>query len=91
MCAVASRLSLHEFLRQELTAMFTAYLDYLMLASEGGFDMRSSTPLFLTSPDYEPPVEGARAIAVDIGHDDLLRDPGVHELVARLLRGEHPC
>ena len=79
MRAVAGRLSLHEFLRQELTRMFTAYLDYLLLASEGGFDMRSSTPLFLTSPDYEPPVEGARTIALDIVHDDLLRDPGVHE------------
>jgi hypothetical protein len=90
MRAVAGRLSLHEFLRQELTSMFTAYLDYLLLASEGGFDMRSSTPLFLTSPDHEPPVEGARTIALDIGHDDLLRDPEVHELVARLLRGEHP-
>jgi hypothetical protein len=90
MRAVADRLSLNEFLRQELTSLFTTYLDYLMLASEGGFDMRSSTPLFLTSPGYEPPVEGARAIGVDIGHDDLLRDPGVHELVARLLKGEHP-
>jgi hypothetical protein len=90
MRTIADRLSLNEFLRQELTSMFTAYLDYLMLASEGGFDMRSSIPLFLTSPDYEPPVEGARAIALDIGHDDLLRDPGVHELVARLLKGEHP-
>jgi hypothetical protein len=90
MRAVADRLSLHEFLRQELTAIFTAYLDYLMLASEGGFDMRATTPLFLCSPGYEPPVEGARTIALDIGHDDLLRDPGVHELVARLLKGEHP-
>jgi hypothetical protein len=90
MRAVAGRLSLHEFLRQELTSMFTAYLDYLMLASEGGFDMRSSTPLFLTSPDYEPPVEGARTVAFDIGHDDLLRDPKVHQFVADLLRGEHP-
>ncbi len=90
MRAVADRLSLHEFLRKELTGMFTAYLDYLLLASEGGFDMRSSTPLFLTSPDHEPPVEGARTIALDIGHDDLLRDLRVHELVARLLKGEHP-
>jgi hypothetical protein len=90
MRAVAGRLSLSEFLREELTGMFTAYLDYLMLASEGGFDMRSSTPLFVTSPDYEPPVEGARTVAFDSGHDDLLRDPGVHKLVADLLRGKHP-
>jgi hypothetical protein len=90
MRAVAGRLSLSEFLRQELTGMFTAYLDYLLLASEGGFDMRSSAPLFLCSAGYEPPVEGARAIALDTDHDDLLRDRGVHELVACLLKGERP-
>src|SRR5580704_10189209 len=61
-----------------------------LVASEGGFDMRTTTPLFLTSPGYEPPVEGARTIALDIGHADLLRAPQVHELVADLLTGEHP-
>src|ERR1700726_3005469 len=55
MRAVADRLSVHEFLRQELTGAFTAYLDYLLLASEGGFDMRTTTPLFLCSPAPEPP------------------------------------
>jgi len=88
--AVAGRLSVHESLRQELTGAFTAYLDYLLLASEGGFDMRTTTPLFLYSAGYEPPVEGARTIALDIGHADLLRAPHVHELVADLLTGEHP-
>lgn len=88
--AVADRLSVHEFLRQELTGAFTAYLDYLLLASEGGFDMRTTTPLFLCSAGYEPPVEGARTIVLDIGHDDLLRAPRVHELVTDLLTGEHP-
>jgi hypothetical protein len=90
MCAVADRLSLPGFLRKELTATFTAYLDYLLLTSEGGFDMRTTTPVFLTSADYDPPVEGARTIAFDTGHDDLLRDPKVHELVTDLLTGEHP-
>jgi hypothetical protein len=90
MRAVADRLSVHEFLRQELTRAFTAYLDYLLLTSEGGFDMRTTTPVFLTSADYDPPVEGARTIAFDTGHDDLLRDPKVHELVTDLLTGEHP-
>lgn len=90
MRAVADRLSLPGFLHQELTDGFTAYLDYLLLACEGGFDMHTTTPLFLTSADREPPVEGARTITLDIGHDDLLRDPEVHELVANLLRGEHP-
>ncbi len=88
--AVAGRLSLPGFLRQELTGAFTAYLDYLLLASEGGFDMRTTTPLFLSSAGYEPPVQGARTIALDTGHDDLLRAPRVHELVADLLTGEHP-
>jgi hypothetical protein len=88
--AVAGRLSVHEFLRQELTSTFTAYLDYLLLASQGGFDMRTATPLFLTAAGYEPPVPGARSIAFDIGHADLLRAPRVHDLVAGLLTGEHP-
>ena len=90
MRAVADRLSLHEFTFKELTDGFTAYLDYLLLASEGGFDMRTTTPLFLTSAGYEPPVAGARTIALDIGHADLLRAPHVHDLVADLLTGEHP-
>ncbi len=88
--AVALRLSVRDFLRQELTGAFTAYMDYLLLASEGGFDMRATTPLFLSSIGYEPPVEGARTIALDIGHDDLLRAPHVHDLVADLLTGESP-
>ena len=62
----------------------------LLLASEGGFDMRTTTPLFLCSAGYEPPVEGARTIVLDIGHADLLRAPRVHELVTDLLTGEHP-
>jgi thioesterase domain-containing protein len=90
MRAVTDRLSLPGFLLQELTSGFTAYLDYLLLAGQGGFDMRTTTPLFLCSAGYEPPVEGARTIALDIGHDDLLRHPEVHKLVADLLTGEHP-
>ena len=89
MRAVA-RLSVPESLRRELTGTFTAYLDYLLLASEGGFDTRTTTPLFVCSPGYEPPVGGARTMTLDIGHADLLRDPRVHELVADLLTGEHP-
>jgi hypothetical protein len=90
MSAVADRLSVSEFLRQELAGTFTAYLDYLLLASEGGFDMRLTTPLYLCSPGHEPPVKDARTIALDIDHADLLRDPVVHKLVADLLTGEHP-
>jgi thioesterase domain-containing protein len=90
MRAVADRLSLHEFTFKELTNGFTAYLDYLVLTSEGGFDMRSTTPLFVCSDGYEPPVENARTIMLDINHADLLRAPEAHKLVADLLTGEHP-
>jgi hypothetical protein len=90
MGAVADRLSLPGFLRKELTGGFTAYLDYLLLAAEGGFDMRTTTPLFLNSAGYEPPVEGARTITLDIDHADLLRDPEMHKLVADLLTGKQP-
>ena len=51
--------------------------------------MRTTTPVFVSCSVYEPPVEDARTIALDIGHADLLRDPGVNKLVADLLRGEH--
>lgn len=90
MGAVADRLSLPGFLRKELTGGFTAYLDYLLLAAEGGLDMRTTTPLFLNSAGHEPPVQDARSITVDIHHADLLRDPEVHKLVADLLTGKHP-
>jgi hypothetical protein len=90
MRAVADRLSLPAFLLQDLTGGFTAYLDYLLLAGEGGLDMPAMTPLFVCSAGYQPPVEGARAITLDIDHADLLRDPEVHKLVTDLLTGEHP-
>ena len=90
MRAVADRLSLHEFTFKELTDGFTAYLDYLVLTSEGGFDMHSTTPLFVCSNGYEPPVESARTIMLDVNHADLLRAPEAHKLVADLLTGEHP-
>jgi hypothetical protein len=90
MRAVAGRLSLPAFLLQELTDGFAAYLDYLVLAGEGGLDMHTTAPLFLSSADEDPPPEGARAITLDIDHHDLLRDPEVHKLVTDLLTGEHP-
>ena len=90
MRAVAGRLSLHQSTFQELTDGFTAYLDYLLLTSEGGFDMRSTPPLFVCSNGYEPPAEDARTIMLDIDHADLLRAPEAHKLVADLLTGEQP-
>lgn len=88
---VADRLSLPDFLYRQLTAGFTAYVDYLLLAGQGGFDTRASAPLFLVSAGLEPPVPDGRTLAFDVGHDDLLREPKVHELVADLIRGETPC
>ena len=90
MRAVADRLSLRQSTFRELTDGFTTYLDYLLLTSQGGFDMRSTTPLFLCSTGYEPPVEDARTIMLDIQHADLLRAPEAHKLVADLLTGEQP-
>lgn len=88
--AVAARLAVREFLRQELTTAFTAYLDYLLLASQGGFDTRTTTPLYLCSAGYQPPVQGAQAITLDISHADLLRAPPLHQLLTNLLQGDHP-
>jgi hypothetical protein len=90
MGAVAARLSLHQALRRELSATFAAYLDYLLLASEGGFGLRAGIPLFLTSAGFEAPVPDARVITVGAAHADLLRDPAVHDLIAGLLTGEDP-
>jgi hypothetical protein len=90
MRAVAGRLSLNEVLRQELTGAFAAYLEYLLLTSEGGFEVSVTDPLFLCSAGYEPPLDGARTIAFDTSHDEMLRDPAVHKIVAELLTGEHP-
>jgi len=88
MRAVGERLSLPEFLHQHLADGFTAYFDYLLLAGEGGFDARATAPVFVTSAGLEPPVPDAPTIALDFGHDDLLREPKVHQLVAELIRGE---
>jgi hypothetical protein len=89
MRAVADRLSLNEFTLKELADGFAGYLDYLLLTGEGGFDLRSTTPLFVCSNGYEPPVENARTIMLDVNHADLLRAPEAHELVADLLTGEY--
>ncbi len=87
MTAVADRLSLPEFYRKELTNGFTTYLNYRLLTAEGGFDMRSTTPLFLYSADYEQ-VPEVPTTTLDVNHVDLLRDPEVHKLVTDLLTGE---
>lgn len=89
MAGVAARLDLGEFFRHELTAGFTSYLDYLVLAGAGGPDLRSGTPLFVSSRDHHLDFAAARHVRVDVGREELLRDIEVHKLVAGLLRGEH--
>lgn len=88
MRAVAERLSLPEFFRQELTTGFTTYLGYLLLTAEGGFDTRS---LFVSSKGHEPPITDARTVTFDVDHADLLRDSPVHQFVTDLLTGDQPC
>ncbi|NUT48228.1 MAG: hypothetical protein HOV94_13100, partial [Saccharothrix sp.] len=88
MGSVAARLSLNEFFRKQLTGGFTAYVEYLLLAGQGGFDTRSGTPVFLSARDHEPPVDDAVNHELDVEHTDLLRAAEVHDLVAGLLMGE---
>ena len=90
MAGVAERLSLDEFFRHELASGFAAYLAHLLLAAQGGLDLRAGTPLFLSSQDHEPPVAAARAVSFEVDREHLLRDTEVLTLVAGLLRGEHP-
>lgn len=89
MAGVADRLSLGEFFRQELTAGFAAYMAYLLLASQGGLDLRAGTPLFLSSQDHELPVDPVRSVSFDVGGEQLLNDTDVLKLVTGMLRGEH--
>lgn len=90
MAGVARRLSLNEVFRQELTTGFTRYLTYLLLASQGRLDMRTGTPLFVSSMDHEldQAVARARTVSLDVGRADLLRDAETTKLVADVLRGE---
>jgi hypothetical protein len=87
---VAGRLSLSEFFRQELTRGFTRYLTYLLLACQGRLDLRTGTPLFVSSMDHElaPVVEHARTVSLDVERAELLRDAETTKLVADVLRGE---
>jgi hypothetical protein len=90
MAAVAGRLGLDEFFRQELSAGFTGYLRYLLMASAGRLDMRTGKPLFVLSDGYELDVDSADVIRVEVSREELLRDAEVMKLVADLLRGAPP-
>ncbi|MBP2328514.1 hypothetical protein JOF56_008899 [Kibdelosporangium banguiense] len=88
MAGVAGRLSLGEFFRRELTAGFASYLTYLLLAGQGGLDLRAGTPLFLSSRDHEPAMDPANSVSLDVDREHLLRDTDVLKLVAGLLTEE---
>lgn len=88
MAGLADRLSLDAFFHQELTAGFAAYMAYLLLAGQGGLDLRVGTPLFLSSQDHELPVDPAKSMSFDVGRDQLLRDTDVLTFVAGVLGGE---
>ncbi|HEX4703616.1 MAG TPA: hypothetical protein VH352_15920 [Pseudonocardiaceae bacterium] len=90
MAGVIDRLSLDEFIRGELTGGFAAYMAYLLLAAQGGLDLRDGTPLFLSSQDHQPPVDPASGMSFDVSREQLLRDPDVLKLVTGVLSGEQP-
>jgi hypothetical protein len=90
MAGVADRLSLDAFFRRELTGGFAGYMAYLLLAAQGGLDLRVGTPLFLSSQDHELPVDPASGMSFDVGREQLLRDTDVLTLVAGVLTGEQP-
>jgi hypothetical protein len=90
MRGVVDRLSLDEFIRLELTGGFAAYMAYLLLAAQGGLDLRVGTPLFVSSQDHQLPVDPASSMSFDVEREQLLRDTDVLKFVAGVLRGEQP-
>ena len=87
---VVDRLSLGEFIRLELTGGFAAYMAYLLLAAQGGLDLRVGTPLFVSSQGHQPPVDPVSSMSFDVEREQLLRDTDVLKFVAGVLRGEQP-
>lgn len=85
---VVDRLSLDEDLRQELISGFAAYMTYLLLAAQGGLDLRVGTPLFLSSRDHQLPVDPASGMSFGVGHERLLGDADVLKFVADVLAGD---
>jgi thioesterase domain-containing protein len=89
--AVAARLNLHHQLRRELTTTFTAYMNYLLLTSQGRYTATAApAACYLTSAGYQPPTPDTPAITLDTTHDNLLRDPRTHTLITSLLKGDQP-
>lgn len=87
MSGIVDRLSLGEAIHRELTDGFAAYMAYLLLASQGGLDLRVGTPMFLSSQDHELPVDPASSMSFGVDRERLLCDADVLEFVAGALRG----
>ncbi|MFI7426829.1 hypothetical protein ACIBPB_07560 [Micromonospora sp. NPDC049836] len=90
MSGIADRLSLGEVLRRELTDGFAAYMAYLLLAAQGGLDLRAGTPMFLSSRDHRPPVDTARGMSFGVDRERLLGDADVWRVVAGVLDEARP-
>jgi hypothetical protein len=87
---IVDRLSLGEALRLELTGGFAAYMAYLLLAAQGGLDLRVGTPMFLSSRGHEPPLDPERSMSFGVDRERLLCDADVLKVVTGVLRGEQP-
>lgn len=88
MRSVATRLSLDDYFRGELVKGFRTYMDYLLLAAGGRFELKSGEPRFVHSRDHPLPVDGDVHLTVfDVEHDELLRDDQVRAHLTAALKG----
>lgn len=90
MSGIADRLSLGEVIRRELTDGFAAYMAYLLLAAQGGLDLRVGTPVFLSSRDHKLPVVPARGMSFGADREGLLGNADVWKAVAGVLGEQRP-
>ncbi|ASW55712.1 hypothetical protein CIK06_18295 [Plantactinospora sp. KBS50] len=90
MSGIADRLSLGEVIRRELIDGFAAYMAYLLLAAQGGLDLRVGTPIFLSSRAHKPPVDPARVMSFGVDRERLLGDADVWKAVAGVLGEGRP-
>ncbi len=83
---IVDRLSLGEDLRVELTSGFAAYMAYLLLAAQGGLDLRVGIPMFLSSRNHELSVDPANSMSFEVDRERLLCDAEVLKVVTGVLR-----
>lgn len=90
MTHMAAKLRIGPFL-DELIGDFTAYMSYLVIASDGTLDLREGIPVFLSSKDHELDFEPVLHLPFHTNGDDLLRDADVAKAVADLLDPMEPA